>query len=398
MASDVRQQNRQRVLAVLLDWLNEGITQADIEQATGLSRGKVSATLDDLQPILRPETGPVALAPSRGGRRARLFRLRTGIGGIGIDFGRSHIRVGVQRLHNSKPRSDDIAGRQELDFDVAKKPTRALDLAAKLLDELLRRPDSPTEFAGICVSLAAPIASDGRVRAGPFQTWTDLNLRSEILERLQDERLGSDCRVLVNNDANLSLKAELRWGAARGANDALYLKWATGIGAALCIDSKVVRGSGGIAGELGHTVVPAPSQGVCEWCGHRCLESVASLGALRPDARRRDLAQIASDPKHVAHEQLKADIDRAGALIGMTLAPLVNAVNPAVVIIGGLGPESFPNLCIPPIASVLEASIAPSIARDLKIRPGMQTNGASVLGALAAVFDELVPDHLLQSL
>jgi predicted NBD/HSP70 family sugar kinase len=398
MASDVRQQNRRKVLGVLLEWLDAGVTQGDIEEATGLSRGKVTATLEDLQPILRPENGSVARAPSRGGRRARLFHLRTGIGGIGIDFGRSHVRVGVQRLSGHEPQADDIAGHQELSFSVAKQPDRALDLAAELLEPLLKRPDAPSTLAGVCIGLAAPIGEEGRVRGGSFQAWMDLSFRAELLARLGDDRLPSDLLVLTDNDANLGLRAELRWGAARGARNALYVKWASGIGSAVCVDSRIVRGAGGIAGELGHTAVAGPGPERCAWCGHRCLESVASLKAMRPDARREDLAAIAADPEHVAHAQLRRDVDRAGGLIGTALAPLVNALNPEVVVVGGLGPESFPDLCVPPVARAIEESVPRSIARDLAVRPGELKDRSVVAGTLAAVFDELVPRRLLEAL
>ena len=84
---------------------------------------------------------------------------------------------------------------------------------------------------------------------------------------------------MVDNDANLGALAEAAFGAGRGARDLVYLKVASGIGAGLILNGRLYRGSGGLAGELGHVLVD-PEGIVCR-CGNRgCLETVAAAGAL----------------------------------------------------------------------------------------------------------------------
>ena len=396
MAADLRQINRRRVLEVLLARIDEGVTQPDIEEQTRLSRTSVSAILQDLKPILRPENGSIPLAESRGGRRARLFHLRDNIGAIGIDFGRSHVCVGVQKLTGSEPQADDILSREGLDVDVASEPDPALDLAAELIDSLLSRPDAPTLIAGICIGLAAPVDCNGRVRMGPFHSWADLDLRAELFERLRHDVRGTSQtpEVLVNNDANLALKAELRWGAAQGVENAIYLKWATGIGSASCVEGEVIRGYGGVAGEAGHTAVwGAGPEKTCRWCGRRCLEAAASLEAM--DVPLADLVAIAGDPSHPQHASLEKKVDEAAHLIGRTLAPVINTLNPRAMIVGGQCPELFPN-SLEPLREAVEESVFPSIGRDVRIRASSQGKGAGVVGALAAVLDELVPEYLIK--
>jgi predicted NBD/HSP70 family sugar kinase len=397
MAKDLRQLNRRRVLDVFLTRIDEGVTQPDIEQVTRLSRASVTSILQDLHPILRPENGSVPLAESRGGRPARLFHLRDDIGAIGIDFGRSHVRVGVQRLTGRQPSVENIVSLDSPGFDISSEPDSALDAAATLIDSLLRRENAPNAIAGICVGLAAPVDNQGRVRMGPFQPWSDLDIRAELFERLgNDLRISDEApKVLINNDANLALKAELRWGAAQGDQNAIYLKWSTGLGAASCVDGKVIRGHGGIAGELGHTAIwDRKTDGECQWCHRHCLESVASLEALPVPVA--EMTEIADDPAHPQRRFLETAIEEAATLIGRTLAPVVNALNPRVVVIGGLSPELFPQASVTPLHAAIDESVFPSIARDMRVRASAQPLGPGVLGSLAAVFDELLPEYLIE--
>src|ERR1700750_1813415 len=84
---------------------------------------------------------------------------------------------------------------------------------------------------------------------------------------------------MVANDANRGALAEAAFGAARDAGDLIYLKVSSGIGAGLILNGRLYRGSGGLAGELGHVLVD-PHGVVCR-CGNRgCLETVAGTGAL----------------------------------------------------------------------------------------------------------------------
>ena len=101
---------------------------------------------------------------------------------------------------------------------------------------------------------------------------------------LMSERLGIP--VVLDNDGNTAALAEHRWGAARGATNAVLLTIGTGIGGGLIIDGKVYRGSTGAGAELGHMVIDTdgpPCQGNCPNNG--CAEAVASGTALGREAQ-----------------------------------------------------------------------------------------------------------------
>ena len=115
-----------------------------------------------------------------------------------------------------------------------------------------------------------------------------------------------------------------------------YLNLGTGLAAGIVIDGMIWRGSGGVAGEIGH--VPVDPNGLPCVCGQRgCLETVASGSALRrawPSSAARPARELfaqadAGDPDAVAA--------RAAFLRGVATAVrmLVLTVDCDVVVIGG---------------------------------------------------------------
>jgi len=89
--------------------------------------------------------------------------------------------------------------------------------------------------------------------------------------------------VFVENDANASLWAESRFGAARGYRDVFLIAVGTGIGASIMINGDLYRGAFGIAGEPGHYRA-VPDGRLCG-CGNRgCWERYASGSALVAEA------------------------------------------------------------------------------------------------------------------
>jgi glucokinase len=87
-----------------------------------------------------------------------------------------------------------------------------------------------------------------------------------------------DRPVVLGNDAHMALLAELQLGAAQSAEDVVMFTVGTGIGGAVAVERRLVRGRGN-AGQLGHlTLDPAGPR--CN-CGRRgCSETLASGTAL----------------------------------------------------------------------------------------------------------------------
>ena len=97
-------------------------------------------------------------------------------------------------------------------------------------------------------------------------------------------------RVILENDANAAALGECWIGAGRDVDDLVLLTLGTGIGGGIISGGRIVRGSVGMAGEMGHISV-VPNGNPCG-CGNQgCLEKHASATAVSAMARLMQLGE-----------------------------------------------------------------------------------------------------------
>ena len=187
--------------------------------------------------------------------------------------------------------------------------------------------------------------------------------------------------IFVDNDANVAALAEHRFGAARGARNAVMLTVGTGIGGGLIIDGRLYRGSTGAGAELGHTVIDADGprcQGNCPNRG--CVEALASGTAIAreglaaakdaPDsALGRALARgDVLDGRRVTDAALAGDqtarevLALIGRRLGVALSSLANVFEPDVIVIGG-GASRAGDLLLDPARAELSDRALPPMNR-----------------------------------
>lgn len=91
--------------------------------------------------------------------------------------------------------------------------------------------------------------------------------------------------VAMTNDANAAAMGEMAYGAARGMKNFIMITLGTGVGSGIVCDGKMIYGSDGLAGELGHMVVMRPDGRECG-CGRKgCLETYCSATGVARTAR-----------------------------------------------------------------------------------------------------------------
>lgn len=256
---------------------------------------------------------------------------------VGVDIGGTKVLAGVVDDEGRVTRTARRAtpGRR----------VQAQQVEDALVEAILEAADS-RPLAGVGVAAAGFVDSAGeRVMFAPHLPWQGQPLRATL-----EERLG--CRVALDNDANCAALAEWTYGAARGAASALMITMGTGIGGAILLDGRVLRGSNGMAGEFGHMQV-VPDGHTCE-CGRRgCWEQYSSGNALVRNARARMTEQPSvleemsggnrdrvSGPMVTAAAEAgdlvaRAAFSSVGDWLGVGAANLVAALDPEVVVIGG---------------------------------------------------------------
>lgn len=104
------------------------------------------------------------------------------------------------------------------------------------------------------------------------------------IAKLFSEALGLPVRV--TNDANAAAMGEMTYGAARGMKNFIMITLGTGVGSGIVCDGRVVYGSDGFAGELGHVIVDRSENARPCGCGRKgCLETYCSATGVARTAR-----------------------------------------------------------------------------------------------------------------
>ncbi|RUV31348.1 MAG: ROK family protein [Mesorhizobium sp.] len=178
---------------------------------------------------------------------------------IGIDIGGTNLRAAR------------ISGTGEILDRISEKSAPDPELVLSRIAEMVRRLDSP-EVAAIGIGVPGRVdARLGAVLSGGYVNLASVSL-AQRLESLADKP------VVIDNDCNMALIAEMALGAARGHESIVMFTIGTGIGGAVVQDRRIVRGKG-TAGQLGHITVDISGEACV--CGRRgCVETTSSGTAL----------------------------------------------------------------------------------------------------------------------
>lgn len=187
---------------------------------------------------------------------------------------------------------------------------------------------------------------------GAHLPWRDHPVRALVAER-------TGARVVLENDANCAAHAELVAGAARGRRSVVMVTIGTGIGGALVLDGRLVRGAHGLAGEFGHVqVVPDGLRCECglsgcweQYCSGRALERVSRV-ALGRHLDGPEVSAMARAGDRVAIEAFAS----VATWLGVGLAGLVSAYDPELVVVGG-GVAAVGDLLLAPARVALHESL-----------------------------------------
>ncbi|MFP4597112.1 MAG: ROK family protein [Persicimonas sp.] len=251
------------------------------------------------------------------------------------------------------------------------------------------------ELDALGVGIAGQLDAAGQVVINaPNLGWRDVDFADLLADTLESD-FGA-LNIHIANDLNALLWGEHAAGAVSDVDNALAVYVGTGIGGAILIDGGLVTGSGGKAGEIGHSKV-VPGGRLCG-CGERgCVEAYA--GGVHLEKMAAEIAERDSlDEVLRPGEEIQADLKVADRLaadgreafdelwemstdyLAVVLANACTLLNPAVLLLGGGILENLEDfrgrVLTKTTPLVLEAA-----RRDLEIRFPELGDDAGVLGA-----------------
>jgi predicted NBD/HSP70 family sugar kinase/biotin operon repressor len=320
--------SRTNVLALL--GRSGPLSRAELARRLGVS----AATVTKLTRRLLAEglVRELDSVPSAGGRPA----IRIGLSGdAGYAVG---VKVTFDRVVGVVARLD---GEVVDAFDFGCR-SREPDAVECLIDGLKPHVDTAKSHRIIGIGVGLPgnvdLGAGGAVDS-PMLGWVGVRLGPAL-----ETALGLP--VLVDNDVNTVAVAERLYGHGRDVPSFLVATIGRGVGLGVLIDGRLYRGVTGGAGEFGHWPLSddgprcdCGNQGCLEaYVGDRGLVAAAQERRLLPDGgTRADLAELADR----GDEDAQAVFAEAGALLGRSMAGLINVFAPGLVLVTGEGTHAW---------------------------------------------------------
>ncbi|MFI6937670.1 ROK family protein [Streptomyces sp. NPDC050418] len=335
--ASLRRTNLGLVLRLLRDAGPRPRTQIATE--TGLPKATITNLVAELVELGLVREGEAA-RDGAVGRPSRTLEIDgRAVCGIGLEISADRLSLVALDLRG------EVAVEHRVAHDArADGPDRVLDLAAETI-RATRRTLQAQGRRPVAITVAAPgvIQRDsGVVSYAPNLGWRDVNMIGGLRERL-----GRGCPpVHLENDAKLGAIAEYLVASAADIHDLIYVTGETGVGGGIISDGRLLRGSAGFAGEIGHMRL-AGEGGECA-CGRRgCFETLVGLNALLSHAAAPgdpvrdvtvDLEERLAELKRRADEGNPATLaafDKIIDSLGLGLAALADILNPRAIVLGG---------------------------------------------------------------
>ena len=266
-----------------------------------------------------------------------------------------------------------------------------VDDLAQLASIVVARRPGPLSTIGIGVAVCGVVRrADGLVSMAPNLGWKDQPLGDRLARVLGDE-----IPISVANEADLGALAEVRRGAAFGADHVLFISGEVGVGGGLIVEGRPFTGVAGYGGEVGHMAVNRDGR-VCSCGAVGCWETeVGAMALLRragraPHGGRLEVEALLRDAESGSPRALAA-LDETGRWLGLGLAGLLNVLNPRLVVFGGLFQRIHPY-----VAGIVDAELdrraLPAPRRLVRVVAGSLGDEAPLIGAAELAFEPVLAD------
>jgi predicted NBD/HSP70 family sugar kinase len=221
--------------------------------------------------------------------------------------------------------------------------------------------------------------------------------------------------TLVVNRHRARGLTECRYGAGQQFKHMIYIGVGAGIAAGIYIDRQLLSGSLGGAGEIGHTTIE-PDGPLCPCGNHGCLHMLAAGLAMEQEFRKllrtterieaygntnvdlhtlkmQDVCSAAANGDELAIQVVK----KAASYLGISMANLLNTLNPEAIILGGTIPNGS-QLYVDTATKVMRQRAMSPMAANTQVRSSVFKDIGGALGAANFAFDKNISNSFFQLL
>ena len=257
---------------------------------------------------------------------------------FGIDVGGTTVKCGLFQTDGTLVEKWEIPTRRENNGEAI-----IPDIAKTILAKIEERKMDKADIDGVGIGVPGPVNDRGEVLCAVNLFWGFKEVTKELTEL-------TGLPSKAGNDANVAALGEAWKGAAAGAKNVILLTLGTGVGGGIILDGKIVAGTHGAGGEIGHANIDHKETEQCN-CGNcGCLEQYASATGIVRVANRvlaatSEDSVLCKNPAISAKSVLDAYkdgdkvaaeiMDQVGDKLGGSMAIFGCVTDPEIFVIGG---------------------------------------------------------------
>lgn len=256
---------------------------------------------------------------------------------FGVDVGGTTVKMGLFE------ESGVVLDKWEIPTRTENKGENILpDIAKSVTDKMAEKAIEKEQVIGIGIGVPGPVDGNGIVFKAVNLGWEVFNVAEKLSEL-------SGLPAKAGNDANVAALGEMWKGGGQGYKSLVAVTLGTGIGGGVIVDGKLLTGSTGAGGEIGHVHIMDGETEACGCGNYGCLEQYGSatgivrlanraLAATKQDSVLRGNEISAKAVFDAVKEKDAVAIQIAeqfGEILGKGLAVIASILNPEIFVIGG---------------------------------------------------------------
>ena len=307
---------------------------------------------------------------------------------FGVDIGGTFVKLGLFTTEGELLDKWQIPTRRE-DQSSHVLP----DIAASVLAKLEEKGISKDDVTGIGFGTPGPVTEDGVAVCPANLDWVNKPVAKELTELTGFPAKGG-------NDVNVAGLGEMWRGGAKGYKNVVVVPIGTGVGAAIIVNGKIITGTRGAAGEVGHIHVDDEIQEPCGCKAVGCVEQFSSATGLVRMAKKalaegketslRDLEEVTAkdviDAAKAGDAVADQIFDKFCDYLGYSLAATAAVIDPEIFIIGG-GVSKAGQVLVDRVQAYFKKYAWPGI-RGIEFALATLGNDAGICGAASIAIGE----------
>jgi len=308
---------------------------------------------------------------------------------FGVDLGGTTVKIGLLSTSGEKIEVWEIPTRTEQNGKYILE-----DISKSIRRKMEEKDITDSDVMGVGIGAPGPVDSNGVIYNAVNLGWGKFNLEEELHSIVK-------LPVKAGNDANVAAYGEAWKGGGKGYKNMLLATLGTGVGGGIIIDGKILSGSTGAGGEIGHIHIEDAEEDTCGCGNHGCFEQYASATGAVTLAKRELVAsnedsvlrsendiscKLIFDAAKAGDALAKRVIEKYGYYLGKGLAVVASVTNPEVIVLGG-GVSKCGEILFDLLKPSYEKFVFPGSA-NVKFELAKLGNDAGIFGAARMLIDK----------